>query len=223
MAEGKRRKDSGRGKRAAARAAPAARSAHAGDVAQAAIDAAMRLAAEKGWRNVTLPAVADALGISLGQLYRHVRSRTAILAGLIRRIDAQVLDAGIQADAGESARDRLFDVMMRRYEALVPYREAIASIAGDAQREPLLFLCLSGEVRRSMAWMLEAAGIACRGPLGLLQVKGLALLHLSVLRVWLNDDSADLAKTMAALDRGLARIEPVARCLFKQRSSNRLT
>lgn len=61
-----------------------------------------------------------------------------------------------------------------------------------------------------MSWMLEAAGIASAGPLGLLRAKGLLAVWLAVLRVWLLDESPDLAPTMAALDRHLRRAEQFA-------------
>ncbi|MCC7048920.1 MAG: helix-turn-helix transcriptional regulator [Alphaproteobacteria bacterium] len=206
MAQAKRRKAAGRPKSAAREPA--------GDLDGRAIEAAMRLAVERGWRNVTLAAVAADCGVTLAELYRRYPSCAAILAGLARQVDAAVL-GGPPADAEESPRDRLFDTMMRRYDALKPHREAIARIVADAPGDPLALLCLCGQARRSMAWMLEAAGIPSGGLAGALKAKGLGLVHLSVLRVWLNDDSDDQAKTMAALDTALRRIEPIARSLFR--------
>jgi len=195
--------------------------AAADDLGRRAVEAAMRLAAAKGWRHVTLGAVAGECRVPLAALYRVYPSRAAILAGFARMIDGQVLAAGaVGADAG-SARDRLFEVMMRRYEALTPYREAIASIAGDALHDPLPLLCLAGAMRRSMAWMFEAAGISSGGPKGLLKAKGLALVHVAVMRVWLNDTTKDLARTMAALDRALKFVEPIAETLFGRRRAGR--
>jgi AcrR family transcriptional regulator len=181
------------------------------------IDAAMRLAADKGWRNVTLAAIAAECGVTLSEVYRRYPSRTAILAGLARRVDRQVLEGGGEPDAGESARDRLFDVMMRRFDAMKPYRQGVARVVEDLPRDPLTMACFGFQLRRSMAWMLEAAGIPSGGPAGLAKTKGLAAIHLCVLRTWLNDDSADLAKTMAAMDTALRRVAPVAAFLFGKR------
>jgi hypothetical protein len=57
--------------------------------------------------------------------------------------------------------------------------------------------------------MLTGAGVDSWGPLQPLQLKGLGLVYLAALRAWFGDDSADLAPTMAALDKGLARAEAV--------------
>lgn len=201
-------------KKSARKAAKAPVGRERADLGERAIDAAMDLAAREGWGSVSLNAVAEACGASLMDLYARYPSRTAILAGFARRIDGKVLKGGGAPDAEESPRDRLFDVMMRRYDAMKPYRAAIASIVAEAPRDPLALLCLCGQGRRSMAWMLEAAGIGVGGPLGALKAKALGAIHLGVLRVWLNDESDDLAKTMAALDTTLARIEPIARTVF---------
>ena len=53
--------------------------------------------------------------------------------------------------------------------------------------------------------MLTAADIGAAGPRGFVRAQGLALLFASVLRTWVDDDDPGLARTMAALDRALAR------------------
>ena len=61
----------------------------------------------------------------------------------------------------------------------------------------------------SMAWMLEAAGVPAAGLQGRVRAHLLAGLYLLVLRAFFADDTTDLAKTMAALDRALRRLEGV--------------
>jgi hypothetical protein len=60
---------------------------------------------------------------------------------------------------------------------------------------------------RSIGWMLEAAGISTQGLGGAIAVKLTAAAYLATARVWLRDDTPDLAPTMAALDRRLRGIE----------------
>ena len=55
--------------------------------------------------------------------------------------------------------------------------------------------------------MLEAAGIPGEGLGGVVAVKLTAAAYVATARVWLRDDSPDLAPTMAALDRRLRGIE----------------
>jgi hypothetical protein len=72
-------------------------------------------------------------------------------------------------------------------------------------RNPPLALALNGFAVRSQQWMLAAAGINASGPRGVVRAQGLALLFGLVVREWTQDDDAGLARTMAALDRALAR------------------
>ena len=58
---------------------------------------------------------------------------------------------------------------------------------------------------RSQTWMLDAAGIDAAGPRGAIRAQGTAALFAGVLRVWVDDDDEGLARTLAALDRALAR------------------
>ena len=60
---------------------------------------------------------------------------------------------------------------------------------------------------RSLAWMLEVAGIGSGGFSGSARVKGLAVVYAATFATWLRDETEDMSKTMAALDRNLARAE----------------
>ena len=124
------------------------------------------------------------------------------------RIDAEVLE-GTQPslDPDETARDRLFDVMMRRYDALRPYRAAFRAIRRAGMRDPILTMSLGPALRRSMRAMLEAAAIASDGALWCSAANGLTPIHYAVSRVFDKDESQDLSATMAALDRRLKMAE----------------
>ncbi len=100
---------------------------------------------------------------------------------------------------------------MRRYDAQQPYRTALGNILLDQARDPVAAACSAAQLLRSMAAMLEAARISSSGVAGALRAKGLMAIYLAALRVWLRDDSADMAKTMAALDGYLRRVESVLR------------
>jgi AcrR family transcriptional regulator len=174
------------------------------------IDAALALAERRGWRELALADIAREAGLPLARVHGLAPSKTAILEAHMRRTDAAVL-SGAPADPGSDARDRLFDAVMRRFDAMAPGKAGLRAIVHDLSSDPAGALCLGPGLMRAMAWTLEAAGIDSGGWRGRLKAKGLALLYLSVLRVWLGDDSAEQSKTMAALDRGLRRAEQAFR------------
>lgn len=171
------------------------------------LDRALELAAERGWRAISLSDIAAAAKVPLSQLYAIYPTKTAILDAFERELDAQVLVAAEKEAPEGSARDRLFDVLMLRFDALEPYRKAVKAILIGARRDPLLVLASLGQFMRSMAIMLEAAGISSAGVPGAIRAQGLAAIYLATLRVWLEDESEDKAKTMAALDSRLRRAE----------------
>ncbi len=124
----------------------------------------------------------------------------------MKEIDRAVLAGGDGDMAEEPPRERLFDVLMRRLDALGPHKAAIRSLSRSAMRNPGLAFALNGLAVRSQQWMLTAADISASGPKGMLRAQGLALLFAQVLRTWVDDDGEDgNARTMAALDRALAR------------------
>src|SRR5258708_18939853 len=139
------------------------------------VDAMLALAAERRWREVALADIAARGGLSLVNVYRHCRAKAAALRAFLRRIDAAVLSGAQGEDAEAGARDRLFDVIMRRLDALAPYKKAVASILADIPADPLAALAEARPFLRSMAWMLEAAGLSAAGAAGALRVHGLAL------------------------------------------------
>ena len=168
------------------------------------IAALMDLLAEQSFEDIGLAEVAGRAGIKLSQLRGEFGSTLAILGAFTQQIDNVVLDGGDADMAEEKPRDRLFDVLMRRLEALAPYKDAIHSIMRSARRNPGLALALNAMAVRSQSWMLEAAGIGASGPRGALRAQGAALLFGRVMSVWIDDDEEGLDRTMAALDRGLA-------------------
>jgi len=183
-----------------------AKSGAPSDPQAAIIDAALTLAGQLGWRLVRLDEIADSAGIDMPTLYRMLPSKTAIIAAYMRRID-EVVAAGGPADVDDPAKDRLFDVVMRRFDALQPDRDGVSAIARDMMTDPAALICLFGNRRRSLNWMLELSGLGSDGFKGRMRARGLELILLSTMRVWLKDDSRDMSSTMAHLDRQLTRVD----------------
>ena len=169
------------------------------------IAAFLNLLADKPIERIGFAEIAEASGVSLAALRGEFPSTLAILAAHMKSIDRAVLSADFGDVEEEPARERLFDVLMRRLEMLAPHREAVRSLMRSARRNPPLALALNGLAVRSQQWMLTAAGIGASGPGGMLRAQGLAALFAGVLRTWIHDDDPGLARTMAGLDRALAR------------------
>jgi len=178
------------------------------------LHAAMSLAAIQGWRDTSMNDIADHTGLPLTELRKHFASKHAILTGLVRIADDAVLQGSDASIDEEPVHDRLFDVIMRRLDALSPYKKGVAAVVRDFRYDPSYLACLAvGPMQQSLQWMLEAARIQPWGIATPLQQKGLGLVYLAVFRIWLNDDDEDQAKTMAALDKALNRAESILSAL----------
>ena len=136
--------------------------------------------------------------------------RAAILVRFGRLADQAAL---AEAPSDGPVRDRLFDLLMRRIDALQAHRAGVLALLRALPAEPPTALLLTLATRRGMRWMLEAAGVPTRGIGGELRVKGLLAVWLWTVRAWRSDESEDLSATMAALDAALRRAEQAAEWL----------
>jgi AcrR family transcriptional regulator len=207
MARKPARKSASKSARNTAARSPVARSpaAPTGDRDKI-IAALLTLLAEKRIEQIGFAEIAEQAGVPLAQLRREFASTLAILAAHIKAIDRAVLDEDLSDMAEEPPRERLFDVLMRRLEALAPHREAVRSLLRSATRNPPLAVALNGLAVRSQQWMLTAAGIDASGPRGMIRAQGLALLFGSVLRSWVHDDDPGLARSMDPAGAGVPTI-----------------
>ena len=171
------------------------------------VDAALKLAAERSWRQISSGDIARAAKVSLTMLHKNFKTKTSIVIAVMERVD-QILIKGIDPfAAGEPPRDRLLDALMRRFDALTQNKAAICSILREVTFEPASIICLAPHFYSSMAWTLESAGISPTGIFGGLRVKGLAVIYIGALVVWSRDETPDQAKTQAYLDRRLHQAE----------------
>jgi len=172
------------------------------------IDALMELASEQRFEDITIRDICKTAGVSLADFRDAFPSKGAVLAGFSRRIDRVVLAHDSEDLADESPRERLFDVLMRRLEAMGPYREGLREATACLKRDPSSAFAINQVVMGSMRFMLEAAGIEVEsGAAGAIKLQGLAFAWARIVGVWLEDDDPGLSKTMAELDRELTRGE----------------
>ncbi len=166
------------------------------------------LIAREGWWALTLPKIAKALKIKLPELLKTYPDKNALLAGFLSFIDQRLAEHTIEET--DSLKERLFEILMLRFEAMQPFRPGLTRLLDEAMADPISGICLAIEMapsaRRAAKLMLDLADFPARKPLRELAIGGLKLVYLHALRTWKNDQSPDLSATMAALDRGLNRL-----------------
>jgi AcrR family transcriptional regulator len=172
--------------------------------------AAFALIGDEGWRGFSFATLARRTGVSRVEIYRQFRSRGALLSELNRRADETMLALDEAELAGLPPRDRVFELLMRRLEALVPYRAGLARLAREARADPCVVLAAACRLQRSLAWAQDAAGLRHHGLRASLARRALGLAYMRAVQVWFADEGADLGKTMAELDQQLRRVQNVA-------------
>ena len=177
------------------------------------VDAALKLSAERGWATITLEDIAEAAKLEIDEVYRLTPTKSAVLNAFVRRTDLAVLERQSMAadeEAEASTHDRLFDVLMRRFEVLQPDRTALGILCRDLPRDPVSLAAVIPQAHCSFGRMLEAAGVSTKGLRGLARIHAIAAVWLATQRTWFSDDGPDMARTMAVLDRNLRRMEETA-------------
>ena len=162
------------------------------------IRAAMDLCATQGWRSLSIEQIAQQADIPLDLLQTRFACKDDILNALFDQLDRSLMVVNDMPD--ESVRDKLFAMMMERLDLAAPYRPALTRMRKEGL--PRRTLC------RSQQW-LEQLLIKADTPARWRPIHGMALgaIWLMVLPTWFQDDSQDLAKTMAALDTQLGHAE----------------
>ena len=162
------------------------------------IHAAMNLCAERGWRSLRMADIAAESDISEAELRAVFADKKTLLHHFYDGLETDEIELAPE----DSVRDRLFAVMMERLDLATPFRPALLKMHQEGL--PKVALC------RGKSWietLPKAVGATEGFGLKPLQTLALGVVWMTVLAVWLKDDTPDLAQTMAALDQQLSHAE----------------
>lgn len=162
-----------------------------------------------GWPNARIDAVARVAACNISAVAAVAPDRWAALQRFAARAERSAI-AEAASDPGESVRNRLFALLMALFDALHDDRDLVRALDSAARRDPALGLFALTVLTPTLRRLAEAAGVDAGGLIGPLRIAALTALYLQVGRVFIADDSADLAPTMKALDTALARAERLA-------------
>jgi AcrR family transcriptional regulator len=168
----------------------------AADVLDRASEAALTLAADRPWGDISLRDISRAAGLSFAELYAKCPGKSALMDQVSRQLDRTALISADEDDSAEVA-DRLFEAVMARLETMQPNRTALIAIA-QAEGVP----AIAPRLPRTARSVLEAAGIDTDGPRGALRIVAMTGGWARVLQVWRDDEGA-LNRTMAEIDKQL--------------------
>jgi ubiquinone biosynthesis protein COQ9 len=169
------------------------------------VKAALGLAATRPWADVSLNDIAVTAQIDPLLLNSFYPLKEDILAAHARLIDEELEHSFNHSQTG-ALKDRLFDVLMERFDRLNNHRQAYLSILANVKQDPKTLLLALPVISHSMQRVLLLCGAHDQGLKGCLMLAKLMGVYAYALWVWRDDEHADLPKTMAALDKGLEKI-----------------
>ena len=178
------------------------------DLAQACLKAIER----HGWTHLTLYHVADVGNLPLEGIHEHATDKIHFLPIIGDYIESQTEEVSLPSDQekhdtvsssqdSDLNTDLIFEVFMARFDALEPHKKSIQRLLDDLKSNPKELYHLIPDFLHRYKMLLNKAGISYTGPLAPLQLRASALAYLKILKTFLEDDSQDLAKTMAECDQ----------------------
>ena len=185
------------------------------------VQSALKVGASEGWKAVTPDRIAKDADLSMGQVIALSATPACAAALVLQHVNERVLDQVHAVDMRDTAKDRLFEVMMIRFDVLQTHRDGVVALARYLRRRPGAFVCLAPNALHAMALMLSAAGLGADGLRGVIRAKALSVAYATTFRVWLKDDSADMAQTMSALDKALSQLRRLAQMTSLQRKKKK--
>jgi hypothetical protein len=137
---------------------------------------------------------------------RHYPTLGHMVRGFNLYVGAEMQDA-ISYDPQNTKRDVYFDLIMARLDAVQAYRDGVIALHDGLAHRPDLALVQLRHLNATLDEMLEAADDMYPAWQIPFKKAGLAALYARALHLWRQDESADLSKTMAGLDKMLEQAE----------------
>ena len=171
------------------------------------VESALVLASDMPWELINLEDIALQAKGSLSHMREYFDEKSDILGAYGAIIDQEMLKEADRLDSNLSVKDKLFELIMARFDVVEDNRAGVLSILNSIKLDPKTILYSLPHLCRSMTWVLEATGQNTSGVKGTAKIIGLTGVYLKTLRSWMSEESTDLSQTMASLDKGLAQAE----------------
>ena len=167
-----------------------------------------KLIEKKGWSYFSLKSLAKENKSDLESIKNFFKNKSQFLVSFSEMIDNKVL-ANIDKDEfnKNSIKDNLFELIMLRFENLNPYKTGLKILLSDLKKSPVELKKIMKKVLDSMDLFLEIANVKNNYLMDFIKVNIIFIIYSYVFNVWLDDQSSEMSKTMAELDKWLSKAE----------------
>ncbi len=171
---------------------------------------ALKVMAETGWSRLTLTHIADQGQMALEDLHKFATDKTDLLDLIGDYLEDTTETINDHDKKDLEPNEIIFEVFMARFDALAPHKHALTNLYEDVKLDPVILHrnIIPHGIKR-INTLASQAGCTFEGPFAPLQKRAFALLYTKLLHTWLEDDSEDLSKTMAACDKTAKTYVPI--------------
>lgn len=170
------------------------------------VEAALDILTQMPWDALTMEALAARVSLTPIQLYTIFPTRCDLLNGIVQFIDHKMIALYQEGTEDLSLQEKLFDIIMCRFEVMEAYKKALKNIILTIWRDPLSFPRGVFSGLHSMRLILKTVRVPVDGMKGKLNIKILSFFYLYSLKFWFEDETQDMAKTLVQVDQGLKNI-----------------
>lgn len=186
------------------------------DLAERVLEHALDTADDRGWEAVRLRQLADELGVTLAEVQDCYRDLDAVADAWFQRAWTAMLAPPPEGFAELPAKERLFLLMMRWFDALAPYRRVTGEMLAAKlyPSHPHHWVPTIFNLSRTIQWLRDAASLDAGGRRRQAEEIGLTALFLATLAGWLRDSSPDQERTRETLRRRLGNCDRLMARLY---------
>lgn len=161
-----------------------------------------------GWKDFSISKLSRIRNIEIHQIKFFFKTKTSILKEFTKMIDESVLkEISIEDLESCSTKDNLFEFIMLRFEKLEPYKIMLKKFLIDIKSQPIVLKTISKQISNSLDLYLELSNAKNNYFIDQIKLNTFFLMYAYIFKIWLEDDSTEMNRTMAELDKWLSKAE----------------
>ena len=163
---------------------------------------------EIGWEKFSLEKLSTKEKIPINDLKVFFKCKNSIVDKFSRMIDKNI-ESKLRIDdfKDSSKKDILFELIMMRFDEMEGFKGSLVKILDVSKNKPLLISIITKNVMNTMDFFLELSNSYNNYAFDFLKKNFLFIIYSITFKTWLSDDTEDLSKTMAELDKLLSTAE----------------
>lgn len=165
------------------------------------IEESFLLIEKNGWGEFSIEKFAMVKKYKITEVKNLIDNKNDLLIEFSKMIDEKVeLNIDVEEFKNSNVKDNIFELIMMRFDAMTPFKGGLIRIIHEI-KNPIILKEISHNILESMDFYLDYSNAYDESIFDTVKKKSLFLIYSYCFKVWLDDDSKELSKTMSELDR----------------------